>query len=40
MTYPFLHVIVDEFAHHDDNDQFRAGLDLLLEGLRLQAAGR
>lgn len=38
-TYPFLHVIVDEFAVHDDADQFRAGLDLLLDGLRLQAAG-
>ncbi|MFT4264805.1 MAG: TetR/AcrR family transcriptional regulator [Nocardioides sp.] len=35
--FPFLHEIVDEFAHHDDADQFRAGLDLLLAGLRLQA---
>lgn len=35
--YPFVHHIVDEFAHHDDTDQFRAGLDLLLAGLRLQA---
>jgi AcrR family transcriptional regulator len=41
-TYPFVHRIVDEFAGHDDTDQFRAGLDLLLTGLRLQAgqAGR
>ncbi|KAB2812548.1 TetR/AcrR family transcriptional regulator [Pimelobacter simplex] len=36
-AYPFLHVVVDEFADHDDADQFRAGLDLLLAGLRLQA---
>ncbi|WP_345751100.1 TetR/AcrR family transcriptional regulator [Microbacterium rhizophilus] len=37
--FPFVHHIVDEFAHHDDTDQFRAGLDLLLDGLRLQAQG-
>jgi len=36
-TFPFVHNIVDEFAVHDDTDQFRAGLDLLLAGLRLQA---
>lgn len=36
--YPFIHRIVDEFASHDDADQFRAGLDLLLAGLRLQAS--
>jgi AcrR family transcriptional regulator len=36
-TFPFMHHIVDEFAVHDDADQFRAGLDLLLAGLRLQA---
>jgi hypothetical protein len=35
--YPFIHHIVDEFATHIDADQFRAGLDLLLAGLRLQA---
>jgi AcrR family transcriptional regulator len=35
--YPFVHEVVDEFAHHDDADQFRAGLDLILAGLRLQA---
>ncbi|WP_374008390.1 TetR/AcrR family transcriptional regulator [Leifsonia sp. LS-T14] len=35
--YPFIHHIVDEFAVHDDRDQFRAGLDLLLAGLELQA---
>jgi AcrR family transcriptional regulator len=37
-TYPFMHYIVEEFAVHEDVDQFRAGLDLLLAGLRLQAA--
>lgn len=35
--FPFMHDIVDEFAGHDDRDQFTAGLDLLLAGLRLQA---
>lgn len=35
--FPFVHHIVDEFATHVDADQFRAGLDLLLAGLRLQA---
>ncbi len=35
--FPFVHYIVDEFAVHDDADQFRAGLELLLAGLRLQA---
>jgi len=35
--FPFLHHIADEFAAHDDAEQFRAGLDLLLAGLRLQA---
>jgi AcrR family transcriptional regulator len=39
-TFPFVHSIVDEFAAHDDAEQFRAGLDLLLAGLRLQATGR
>ncbi len=36
-SYPFIHFIVDEFATHDDAVQFRAGLDLLLAGLALQA---
>lgn len=36
-TFPFLHHVVDEFAVHDDAEQFRAGLDLLLDGLRRQA---
>lgn len=36
-SFPFVHEIVDEFAGHDDADLFRAGLDLLLAGLRLQA---
>jgi AcrR family transcriptional regulator len=35
--FPFTHDIIDEFAGHDDADQFRAGLDLILSGLRLQA---
>lgn len=35
--YPFLHTVLEEFEHHRDADQFRAGLDLLLEGLRRQA---
>lgn len=35
--YPFLHHIADELASHDNAEQFRAGLDLLLAGLRLQA---
>jgi len=35
--FPFVHEIVDEFARHDDTEQFRAGLDLILEGLRRQA---
>ncbi len=37
--FPFMHYIVDEFDGHRDIDQFRAGLELLLEGLRLQAEG-
>ena len=37
--FPYMHEIADEFATHDDGVQFRAGLDLLLAGLRLQAAG-
>lgn len=35
--FPFIHAILDEFRVHDDADQFRAGLDLLLDGLRQQA---
>jgi AcrR family transcriptional regulator len=35
--YPFVQHIVEEFAHHDDRDQFQAGLDLILAGLRQQA---
>ena len=35
--YPFLNMILDEFEHHEDAEQFRAGLDLLLDGLRRQA---
>ncbi|RKS79953.1 regulatory TetR family protein [Motilibacter peucedani] len=39
-AYPFVHYVVEEFAGHDDAAQFRAGLDLLLEGLRLQASAQ
>lgn len=35
--YPFVHDIADEFAGHDDKEQFLAALDLTLAGLRLQA---
>ncbi|MGD6740877.1 TetR/AcrR family transcriptional regulator [Streptomyces sp. BH106] len=35
--FPFVREIVDEFAGHDDRDQFLAALDLTLAGLRLQA---
>ncbi|MEY2242594.1 TetR/AcrR family transcriptional regulator [Streptomyces sp. SAS_267] len=35
--YPFVRDIVDEFDGHDDKEQFLAGLDLTLAGLRLQA---
>jgi AcrR family transcriptional regulator len=35
--FPFVHEIVDEFAVHEDRDQFLAALDLTLAGLRLQA---
>jgi len=39
-TFPYLQHIVEEFASHDDSEQFRAGLDLLLAGIRLQAEGQ
>lgn len=35
--YPFMHYIVDEFDGHEDIEQFRAGLELLLAGLRLDS---
>lgn len=35
--FPFVHEVVGEFEAHQDADQFAAGLDLLLAGLRLQA---
>ena len=35
--FPFLHEVVEEFHDHDDREQFLAGLDLLLAGLRLHA---
>lgn len=37
--HPFFREIADEFAGHDDRDQFLAALDLALAGLRLQAEG-
>lgn len=37
--FPFVRHVVEEFSGHDDAVQFRAGLDLLLAGLRLQAGG-
>lgn len=35
--FPFVHHILEDFASHDDAEEFRAGRDLLLAGLRLQA---
>ena len=35
--FPFVREIIDEFAGHDDSDQFRAALELTLAGLRQQA---
>ncbi|MGW0939555.1 TetR/AcrR family transcriptional regulator [Streptomyces sp. NPDC002666] len=35
--YPFMRDIADEFDGHDDKEQFLAGLELTLTGLRLQA---
>lgn len=35
-TYPFLHAVAEEFSTHVDAELFRAGLDLLLDGLRQQ----
>lgn len=37
--WPFLQTILPVFADHDDAEQFVAGLDLLLAGLRLRAGG-
>ncbi|WP_345481178.1 helix-turn-helix domain-containing protein [Amnibacterium soli] len=39
-AFPFAHQVADEMATHDDVDVFRSGLDLLLDGLRLQAGLR
>jgi AcrR family transcriptional regulator len=38
--YPFVHEIVDEFDGHDDKEQFLAGLELTLTGLRFQAGAK
>lgn len=35
--FPFITHIADEFGAHDDAEQFRAGLDLILTGLRQQS---
>ena len=37
--FPFLHYVLDDFAGHDDTEQFRAGFEMLLAGIRLQAGG-
>jgi len=37
--YPFAHHVADEFAHHDDAEVFRSGLDLFLAGVQAQAGG-
>ena len=37
-TFPFVTRISANLGHHDDRDQFLTGLDLLLDGLRTQAA--
>lgn len=34
--FPFLHRIADTFAEHDDLEQFQAGVDLFLDGVRAQ----
>ncbi|QCW51108.1 TetR family transcriptional regulator [Nocardioides dongxiaopingii] len=39
-AFPFIHSIADDFETHDDAEQFRAGLELILAGLRLQAEGK
>ena len=38
--FSWIHSIADEFRSHDDDDQFAAGLDLLLGGLVRQAVAR
>lgn len=38
--FAWIHSIADEFRRHDDDDQFTAGLDLLLGGLVHQAVER
>lgn len=35
--FPFIQMITSEFRDHDDTEQFTAGLDLILSGLRQQA---
>lgn len=35
--FPFAQIITSEFRDHDDTEQFTAGLDLILSGLRQQA---
>lgn len=36
----WIHSMADQFRHHDDDEQFAAGLDLLLGGLVRQAVSR
>jgi AcrR family transcriptional regulator len=35
-AYPFMHRMIGEFRDHDDLEQFTAGLDLIIDGLRRQ----
>lgn len=37
--FPFVHAVAPLFRTHDDDEQFAAGLDLILLGLRVQARG-
>jgi AcrR family transcriptional regulator len=37
--FPFVREIAEEFAGHDDKEQFLGALDLTLAGLRIQAGG-
>lgn len=35
--FPFVHSVVDVFESHEDEAQFRAGVELILAGIRVQA---
>lgn len=34
--FPFVHEVADEFERHHDVEQFRAGVELILSGIRVQ----